>query len=105
MAPSCSLGPTALGALSGQSQFLPVPSHLSASEIISLVSWERKGPVIKSLWQTKLSLETEGENNNNKTTNNKIRLLDNKVISAPRTERERGTLKRLLFSLRQHQVF
>lgn len=50
MAPSCSLGPTALDASSGQSQFLEVLSHLSASEIVSLASWERNGPVTKSLW-------------------------------------------------------
>lgn len=44
---SCSLGPTALDALNGQNQFLQVLSHLSASEIVSLASWNRKGPVTK----------------------------------------------------------
>lgn len=88
MAPSCSLGPTALDALSGQSQFLQVLSHLSASEIVSLVSWKRNGPVTKSLWKTELVIQTEG--------GEKLSLFDTAVISAPRTHRR--TLKRLLFS-------
>lgn len=42
MVPSCSLGPTALDALNGPSQFLQAPSHLLASEIASLASWGKK---------------------------------------------------------------
>lgn len=38
MVPSCSLGPTARDVLNGQSPFLQVLSHLSASEIVSLAS-------------------------------------------------------------------
>lgn len=87
MAPSCSLGPTALGALSGQSLFLQVVSHLSASEVVSLAFWERNGPVTKSLW-TELVLQTGG--------GTKLSLLNTVVLSAPRTHRE--TLKGLLLS-------
>lgn len=53
---SCSLGPTALDALNGQNQFLQVLSHLSASEIVSLASWNRKGPVTKNLGRIELVL-------------------------------------------------
>lgn len=66
MAPSCSLGPTALDALSGQSQFLQVLSHLSASEIVSLASWERNEPVTKSSGG-QLVLQTEGGKKKKKT--------------------------------------
>lgn len=62
MVPSCSLGPTALDALNGQSQFLQVLSHLSASEIVSLVFWKRNGPVTKSLWRLELVLQTKRRN-------------------------------------------
>lgn len=56
MALGYSPGPTALDALNAGGQLLRVLSHLSASETVSLVSWERNRTVIKSLLRTGLFL-------------------------------------------------